>query len=53
MNNFIRKMSVVSMLAVSSFAASSVAQPVNAHAAIGAAAWPLFPLIIVGAAWVC
>jgi hypothetical protein len=50
MKKLIKKMSVVSLFALSTFTFTSVVQPVPAHAIIGAAAWPLFPLMIVGAA---
>lgn len=49
MKSAIRRIGVVSMLSLSSFAFTSVVQPAPAQAVIAAAAWPLFPLIIVGA----
>jgi len=50
MKNWIRRMGVVSFFALSTFTFSSLAGPSAAQAAIGSVAWPLFPLMIVGAA---
>lgn len=50
MRSSIRQFGVVTLFALSSFVMTSVAQPVPAHAVVGAALWPVFPLVIVGAA---
>jgi len=50
MKNWFRKLSVVSLFTLASLTTTSVIAPMNAQAAIGSIAWPLFPLMIVGAA---
>ncbi len=50
MKKLLKKITVIAMFALSTFTVSSVVQPVTAHAILGSAAWPLFPLMIVGAA---
>jgi hypothetical protein len=50
MKQMIRKMGFTAVLALSTFSVSSMVHPQPAQAVIGSVAWPLFPLMIVGAA---
>ncbi len=50
MKKLVKKMGFISTIILSSFGVTSLVQPANAQAAIGASAWPLFPLMVVGAA---